>query len=464
MTINRKNYDGDSRTVRALVEQVSQIQTDINTLDSQVEGLDNAKVSKTDLEASVTTESLTAGAANISTTTINQTGIATPNGSITVLKSDDADISQLNADDAVTGNLRTEGLQVTGVETVTNLEAQRINTSESIKLTPEGAPSATTLDWYRNEANLIKGRVNTSEINATDRVATNTVVADKVMAVEETVNELDVNQTLNVNDINITGRITGLNDVDINARSITTPLIKADLINAGNIVTSDVNHLTPSPSLDNNDHYTVVLPSFTGVMVLNWTDNADNTIWSATVIGNGKDYEIHWGTVGNTLTVTKLYQYDGRLYIRERANGGLYYSYHATKKLDAPNIWYNYTALDNVVDELYQHVCTGLSGQISFGEFYAPSFVIGDSTFENLTVRQTLTVEGDSNLKQTNATGLDVSTTETVIDPDTEEEIEVKHEHFKADENGITVGFESINWNGNDVKVCDNFTTDWIKD
>jgi hypothetical protein len=459
MTINRKNYDGDSRTVRALMEQVSQIQTDINTLDSQVEGLDNAKVNKSNLEASVTTERLTAGTANIATTTINRTGIATPNGSITVLKSDDADIGQLNADDAVTGNLRTEGLQVTGSETVTNLEAQRINASESIKLTPEGAPSATTLDWYRNEANLIKGRINTSEINATDRVATNTVVADKVMAVEETVNKLDVNQTLNVNDINITGQITGLNDVDINARSITTPLIKADLINAGDIITSDVNHLTPSPSLDNNDHYTVVLPSFTGIMVLNWTDNADNTIWSATVIGNGTDYEIHWGTAGNTLTVTKLYQYDGRLYIRERANGGLYYSYHATKELDAPNIWYNYTALDNVVGETDQHICTGLSGQISFGDFYTPRF-----TFEDLLVKGNLTVLGDSNLKQTNATGLDVSTTETVIDPETEEETEVKHEHFKADENGITVGFESIKWNGTDVKVCDDFDTDWVKD
>ena len=452
MTINRKNCGDDSRTVRILVEQVSQVQEDVGVLQNQVNELDNAKVNKTDLAngvTKVTTNQLDAGQAQIAQTHIDATGITTNSVSTGTLTATTATFNRLvTAPEGNITSLETQGLEVTSTATVNNLNAQRANVA--VKLT---TPEVDTTS------------INTATVTASGQVQGNVLKAlNEVDTPELKTVDADVTGTLDVKDLNITGSITGLNNVDVDARSITTPEINAGAITTGAIVTSGINHLVPSPHLDNNDHYTIILPSFTDTVVLKWADDGGNEVWSATVIGNGKDYEIHWGTVGQTLTVTKLYQYEGRLYIRENANGSLYYSYHTDDELGEITIMYNYTALDSVIDVEHMLVCTRLSGQISFGDFYAPSFTIETGIFEDLLVRGNLTVLGDSNLKQTNATGLDVSTTETVIDPETEEETEVKHEHFKADENGITVGFESIKWNGNDVKVCDDFTTDWIKD
>ena len=415
MTINRKNCD-DSRTVRVLVEQVSQVQEDVGVLQNQVSELDNAKVNKTDLAngvTKVTTNRLDAGQAQIAQTHIDATGITTNSVSTGTLTATTATFNQLvTAPEGNITSLETQGLEVSGTATVNNLNAQRANVA--VKLTTPEVDATT---------------INTDTLTASGQVQGNVLKAlNEVDTPELYTDWANVSQRLNVKDLNITGSITGLNNVDVDARSITTPEINADAITTGGIYTSEANHLVPSPHLDNNDHYTIILPSFTGTVVLKWDDGSDNEVWSAIVIGNGKDYEIHWGTVGQTLTVTKLYQYEGRLYIRENANGSLYYSYHTDDELGEITIMYNYTALDSVIDVEHMLVCTRLSGQISFGDFYAPSFTVEAGIFEDFLVHGDLTVEGNSNL------------------------------------NRLSIANESINWNGNDVKVCDNFTTDWIKD
>lgn len=420
MTINRKGCPSDSGTVRALVEQVSQLQEDINEINNEIDGLDSAKVSKVDLAASVETDSLTAGTASIGSVTLNSTGLVSPQGSITTFTSENGDFTQLNADGAVTHELETTALQVTGIGEITDIKADTIEASASIKVKPNGQEnSTTTIEWYNDSNATKRGRITTDVVNATDRVITNTVNTNNATIKDADIEKLDVSQTLNVEDLNITGSITGLNNVDIDANSVVTPSLISDLISAGSIILSEENHLVPTPSLDNNDHYTVVLPKFTGVAVLEWKDfngTGGNTVWTATVIGDGKDYEIHWGCALDEVNVTKVYQYDGRLYIRENANGQLYYGYYTTEQVSGPDILYNFTALDFIVDEYYKHDCTTPSGQISFGAFYVPRLIIKTNFFENIVTDE------------------------------------------------LTVTSESINWNGTDVKVCDNFTTDWVKD
>lgn len=451
MTISRNNCGSDSRVVRALVEQVSQIQEDINVIDGRIDDLDRDKAETSDLSVSVNTQALTADNATIGgSTIINDNGLYSPNLDASYLHSQNADFNYAHSNVGYIQDLSTDALTVNGVTNTFDLNAKRVNVTETIDVPGLNADT-----------------VNANTLNVNGNVSALGITADSANYNVVNLQTLDVAQSLNVRDLNITGNISGLNNVDIVANSITTPTIEADEIKAGSIYTletTDDYHLVPTPHLDNNDHYTIQLPSFTGTIVLKWVDDQSNEVWSATVIGDGKDYEIHWGTLGETLVVQKIYQYDGSLYIRHNANGSLYYSYHTTEKLGEIAVWYNYTALDTVVWEDYTHDCTTLSGTVSFGDFYVPKFVIRTSTFDDLLVRESLTVLGDSNLKQTNVTGLDVSTTETVIDPDTQEETEVKHEHFKADENGVTVKFESINWNGTDVKVCDDFDTTWVKD
>lgn len=413
MTINRKDCGADSRTVRALVEQVSQTQEDIEELRGEISALDQSKVNTSDLAAEVTTNQLNAGVAQIAQTHIDAEGVSTNSVGTGTLTATNADFGLATADEAHITTLETQGLEVSDTATVNNLNAQRANVAVKLE-TPE--VDTTT--------------INTDTLTASGQVQGNVLKAlNEVDTPELKTVDADVTGTLNVKDLNITGAITGLNNVDVDARSITTPTIDADAIATGGIYTSEANHLVPSPHLDNNDHYTIILPSFTGTVVLKWDDGNGNEVWSAIVIGNGKDYEIHWSTVGQTLTVTKLYQYEGRLYIRENANGSLYYSYHTDDELGEITVMYNYTALDDVVDVDHMLVCTVLSGQISFGTVYAPMLTTGgQSIFDDVLVHGSLTVEGDSNL-----TNLNVSA-------------------------------ESINWNGNDVKVCDSFTTDWIKD
>lgn len=406
MTINRKPCGDESRVVKALVEQVSQIQEDISELGNEIDGLDQSKVSKVDLETSVTTEALTAGSANIGGTTITDEQLAANKASADDLYSPKADFEYEHANNGYIEDLKTDALTVIGNETVVNLNAQRVTVADSLNV-----PDITTEE------------VTATNVTASGRVSANNVATQTVNADRSNVKVENVSQKLNVKDIHITGKITGLNNVDINAKSIVTSVLDADSITTGGIVTSDVNHLIPSPNLDNNDHYTIVLPVFTGTMVLKWADENGNEVWSATVTGNGSDYSIHWGTKADGITVTKIYQYRKHLYIRENANGSLYYSYHTTDKIEEPSILYNYTELDSIITKAYKYNATTMSGTFNFGSFYAPSFTV-----------QT----GTSSLNDVEINKLRVNGQLDIVPP-------------------------TIYWANKSVKVCSNFTTDWIK-
>lgn len=384
MTINRKPCGDESRVVKALVDQVSQIQEDISELGNEIDGLDQSKVSKVDLADSVTTGSLTADSANIGGTTITNEQLGTNKASVNDLYSPKADFEYEHANEGYIEALTTDALTVNGDETVVNLNAQRISVADSLTV-----PDITAEE------------VSATNVTASGRVSANNVATQTVNADQSNVAVENVSQELNVKDLHITGEITGLNNVDINAKSIDTPVLDADSITTGGIVTSDVNHLIPSPHLDNNDHYTIVLPVFTGTMVLKWADENGNEVWSATVIGNGSDYSIHWGTKADNITVTKLYQYGKHLYIRENANGSLYYSYHTTEEVEALSVLYNYTELDSVVTENYKYDVTVLSGNFTFGSFYAPGFAVQLETIET----NKIIIEGEDLVNKHTTTG-----------------------------------------------------------
>lgn len=387
MTISRNNCGSDSRVVRALVEQVSQIQEDLYNVNANITSLDQTKADTNSLLINVTTQDLVATNATIGgSTTINGNGLYSPNLDASYLHSQNADFNYVHSNVGYIQNLSTDALTVNGVVNTSGLNAERVNVTETIKV-----PS------------LNANTVNANAISVNGNVSALGITADSANYNVVNLQTLNVAQSLNIRDLNITGNISGLNNVDIVANSITTPTIEADEIKAGAVYTletTDDYHLVPTPLLSNYEHYTIQLPLFTGTVVLKWVDDQSNEVWSATVIGNGKDYEIHWGTLGETMVVQKIYQYEGSLYIRHNANGSLYYSYHTTEKLDEITIWKNYVVLDTVVQEDYTHDCTTLSGQISFGNFYAPSFTTGgESIFDDLTVNGTLTVLGNSILK-----------------------------------------------------------------
>lgn len=415
MTINRSNGGTDYRVVKALTEQVSQIQEDLNVVDGRIDDLDRDKAEKADLNVSVNTQNLTATRATIGgSTTINSVKLYSPNVDASYLHSQNADFNYVHSNVGYIQAFTTDNLTVNGVTNTFDLNAKRVNVTETIHV-----------------PNVITNEITATSLDVAGLVASGSLSTQNASITRANVNDLNVANTLNVKDLNITGSISGLNNVDIEANSITTPVIDAKEIEVGAIYTtetSDDYHLVPTPHLDNNDHYTVMLPKFTGTVVLKWVDDHADTVWTATVIGDGKDYEIHWGTVGETMYVQRIYQYEDKLYIRHNSNGSLYYSYHTTEKLGEITIWYNYTALDDVIWDDYKHDCTTLSGQISFGSFYAPSFTISAGIFDDLTITNSLTVGGLSSF------------------------------------NTVSITNESINWYGNDVKVCNNFTTDWIQD
>jgi len=392
MTISRNNCGSDSRVVKALVEQVSQIQEDLYNVNANIASLDQTKADTNSLKINVTTQNLVATNATIGgSTTIDGNGLYSPNLDANYLHSTNADFNYVHSNVGYIQNLSADAITVNGAVNAFDINTKRVKVTETIEV-----------------PGLTADRVNTNTISVNGNVSALGITADSANYNVVNLQTLNVAQSLNVRDLNITGNISGLNNVDIEANSITTPTIDAKEMEVGAIYTtetSDDYHLVPTPLLSNYEHYTIQLPKFTGTVVLKWVDYQSNEVWSATVIGNGKDYEIHWGTLGETMVVQRIYQYDGSLYIRHNANGSLYYSYHTTEKLDEITIWKNYVELDNVLWEDYTHDCTTLSGTVSFGDFYAPSFTIENGIFEDVLVRGDLTVEGDSSLNNLTVDG-----------------------------------------------------------
>ena len=399
MTINQKNCSGDSRMVKALIEQVSGLQEDVAFLDNQIDDLGGSKANKADIAEEVVTKKLTADNATVK------------EGTVTKLHSSEADTNKLHATETLTDHLEVNGsadiaslsadfATITDAGTV-NLSATRVVALEKIEVKEPGEGV---------QANVVLDR---------DTIKAPNVVADKVVAkvgevtdvrsVSTVTGKLDVSGKTTVKDLDITGQITGLNNVDIDAKSIVTPIIEADEVVAGSIHTSMDNKLHPTPGLDNNDYYIITLPTFTGNIVLNWVDGSGNTIWSGTATGNGEDYGFTWSTVSkDAIVVTDLYQYDRHLYIKTNVNGDLAYSYHTTEKLGEIGIgfngvsgWTNPESLDDLTGEKYKHRCYELDGTVIFGSSYLPGFSVLLGTIDT----DRILIEGEDLVNKHTTTG-----------------------------------------------------------
>lgn len=374
MTINQRNCGSDSRLVKALLEQVSGLQEDVAVLDSQIDDLSGTKANKADIAVSVSTGSLGANTATIGEGTVNR------------LHSSEVDTNGLHATETITNrlevngsadiaNLKADYATITDAGTV-NLTATRMVALEKIEVKEpgEGVQADVVLDRDTIKAPNVMADKVVAKVGEVTSVKSGNTVTDS----------LEVTGKTTVKDLDITGQITGLDNVDIDAKSIVTPIIEADEVVAGSIHTSTDNKLHPTPGLDNNDYYIITLPTFTGNIVLNWVDGSGNTIWSATATGNGKDYGFTWSTVSkDVIVVTDLYQYDKHLYIKTNVNGDLAYSYHTTEKLGEIGIgfngvagWTNPESLDDLVDWKYKHRCTVLDGTVIFGSSYLPGFIL----------------------------------------------------------------------------------------
>ena len=385
--------------VKALIEQVSGLQEDVAFLDSQIDDLGGTKANKADIAEEVATKKLRADTATVGEGTVNR------------LHSSEVDTNSLHATETITNRL-----EVNGSADIANLKAERatITDAGTVNLTATRVVALEKIEVKEPgegvQANVVLDR---------DTIKAPNVVADKVVAKvgevtsvksqNTSTDSLEVTGKTTVKDLDITGQITGLNNVDIDAKSIVTPIIEADEVVAGNIHTSMDNKLHPTPGLDNNDYYIITLPTFTGNMVLNWVDGSGNTIWSATATGNGEDYGFTWSTVSkDAIVVTDLYQYDKHLYIKTNVNGDLAYSYHTTEKLGEIGIgfngvagWTNPESLDDLTDGNHRHECTTMDGTVIFGLSYLPGFTtfvdryeIGELLIDGENIVNTQTVKG----------------------------------------------------------------------
>ena len=399
MTINQRNCSGDSRMVKALIEQVSGLQEDVAFLDSQIDDLGGTKANKADIAEEVATKKLTADNATVG------------EGTVTKLHSSEADINKLHATETITNRL-----EVNGSADIANLKAERatITDAGTVNLTATRLVALEKIEVKEPgegvQANVVLDR---------DTIKAPNVVADKVVAKvgevtsvksqNTSTDSLEVTGKTTVKDLDITGQITGLNNVDIDAKSIVTPIIEADEVVAGSIYTSADNKLHPTPGLDNNDYYIITLPTFTGNIVLDWVDGSGNTIWSATATGNGEDYGFTWSTVSkDAIVVTDLYQYDKHLYIKTNVNGDLAYSYHTTEKLGEIGIgfngvsgWTNPESLDDLTDGKHRHRCYELEGTVIFGSSYLPGFSVQLGAIET----DKVVIEGEDLVNKHTTTG-----------------------------------------------------------
>lgn len=392
MTINQRNCGSDSRMVKALLEQVSGLQEDVAFLDNQIDDLGGTKANKADIAEEVATKKLRADTATVGEGTVNR------------LHSSEVDTNDLHATETLTNRLEVNGSAdianlsadaLTAKDLVaTNLTATRIKAVEKIEVGSGVAVSGDTVKAPMVEANKVTAKV--GEVTSVRSESTAT-------------GKLDVSGKTTVKDLDITGEITGLNNVDIDAKSIVTPIIEANEVVAGSIYTSMDNKLHPTPGLDNNDYYIITLPTFTGNIVLNWVDRDGNTVWSASVTGNGEDYGFTWSTVSrDAIVVTDLYQYNRHLYIKTNVNGDLAYSYHTTEKLGEIGIgfngvagWTNPESLEDLTGWKYKHRCIVLDGTVIFGSSYLPGFSVQFEAIET----DRVVIEGENLVNKHTTTG-----------------------------------------------------------
>ena len=380
MKINQNRPDTQKvpvNVINTLVEQISDLQTDVATLQGDVEGL----------EQSVDTVNIEATEAQINR--INATNISSTNATInTITASNKVDTANLDANQAEV-DTATIGTETVSSSTITDATITTANITDldavngAVQHLSAGMVTANVVgadNLYISGNITNNGIYDGKYVNVVNVTAANHV----------TTPVLNVIDTANIRDLNISGHITGVSDIvadSIIIEETKSEVAQIDEIENRITYTDTLHPITPSPSLDNNDTYTIELPQFTGTFILRWFyDNAER--WSATVIGSGKNYAItfasHYEDVGYVL---KLFQWDNKLYIRHNANGVLYYSCNTDKKPDDINIYYNMVgwanpkSLEELCDETHEIDIIRPSGTVMLGAVTVPMLETFNDTF-----------------------------------------------------------------------------------
>ena len=370
MKINQNRPDTQKvpvNVVNTMLEQISDLQEDTAELDARLDQL------------GTTVDTVNVGADKVETNTL----IVSNEASIDDLTVQDVTAQNVNASNISASNSALGEATATSVAAssaeITNLSAANAGiqqleaTNGQIVNLESGRIEANRIETTALEANSIK---NNGNYTGKDVAVENVTASDTINA-----KDLNVTGDTTVNNLNVTGSLTGVSDIV--ADSIIIEETKSDVAQIDEIknritYTDTLHPISPSPSLDNNDAYTIELPAFTGTFILRWVDG-NTEMWSATVIGDSKNYTIsfasHYEDVGY---VQKLFQWNNKLYIRHNANGVLYYSYSAEKKLDNINIYYNMVgwsepeSLEELTPEDYQYDVLRPSGTVMFGAVKIP--------------------------------------------------------------------------------------------
>ena len=361
--------------INTMLEQISDLQTDVATLQNEVDGFDQ----------SVDTVNIEATQAAIDA--INATNISSTNATINnITASVKVDTAKLDANtaDIDTANIGTETV---GTSTITDATIASANITDLDAVTGEiqhlsaGNIEATTFDA---DTITTEGITNSGNYTGKDASVENVTASDTVST-----KDLNVTDTANIKDLNITGSITGVADITVSELGTQDfQADNADITSIKNhaIFTDDSHPLVPTPSLvSDSDRYTVKLPTFTGTMILTWREG-DFVKWTATVIGNGTDYSVTWSSPDSEIYVQNLFQWNKHLYIRHNANGQLVYSYSAEKKLtlDVTDIYYNMGGwpypedLETLCDENHKVDVIRHDGTVQFGAVRIPMLESGD--------------------------------------------------------------------------------------
>ena len=356
--------------INTMLEQISNLQTDVATLQNEVDGFDQ----------SVDTVNIEATQAAIDA--INATNISSTNATINnITASGNVDIANLDANTADI-DTATIGTETVGTSNITDATIATANITDLD--TVNGAVqhlSAGNIEADSVDADTIttEGITNSGDYTGKDA----TLSGDLSVSGSVETGSLRVHGDIDVNGQILTAQeIIGARDLlVVNLQADDSNLVRAEVgkLGVNEEYLREVNALVPSPSLvSDSDRYTIELPRFTGVMKLVWMDSAYQ--WTATVIGNGRDYCVTWSSYApNEMYITQLFQWAGHLYIRHRANGKLYYSYSAEREItQSINIYYNMGAwpypksLEILCDEHHKVDVTRPDGTVWFGAIKLP--------------------------------------------------------------------------------------------
>lgn len=296
----------------------------------------------------------------------------------------------------------------------------------------------------------------------------------------------------------ITGSLTApqatITDLTATSETVTDLTAnEASVVVLNNSKRNFTGYVTVPTHATNINEYIKLLP-FTGTYNLKLDKDVNGTtetLFTATVIWNGKNPTVNYHENQTLLDRDYLYKIiltDGGLYFVTQGDGKLYYGWDSFDAV-TPESGTSLDSGETVIADyttaytdrtVFLGDSTEYSGVDILGELKPSIFRLPpDTRITALTVEGNLVVDGDTTLTgdttasnisaekiesdELKGKSLSVSETEIVIDPDTQEETTVTHTYLSASHDGVSIKPATINWAGNDVKVCDDFTTDWIQ-